>query len=114
MMFVGHRMDEIYRIADRIAVLRDGHLVGTELAFELTHARCNSWWAARLISSIRTTTPKLAKSCSASSLETVKFSSTRLSFGLRSACETCSRWTCVSTRWTERSEGAQTAGDTFA
>ena len=30
MMFVGHRMDEIFRIADRIAVLRDGRLVGDE------------------------------------------------------------------------------------
>ena len=28
MMFVGHRMDEIYRVADRIAVLRDGRLIG--------------------------------------------------------------------------------------
>ncbi|MEJ6782177.1 ATP-binding cassette domain-containing protein [Aminobacter sp. Piv2-1] len=27
MMFVGHRMDEIFRIADRIAVLRDGRLI---------------------------------------------------------------------------------------
>jgi rhamnose transport system ATP-binding protein len=39
MMFVGHRMDEIYRVADRIAVLRDGRQVGTELASELTHER---------------------------------------------------------------------------
>jgi len=39
MMFVGHRMDEIYRVADRIAVLRDGRLVGTELASELTRER---------------------------------------------------------------------------
>ncbi len=29
MMFVGHRMEEIYRVADRITVLRDGALVGT-------------------------------------------------------------------------------------
>ena len=36
MMFVGHRMDEIYRVADRIAVLRDGRLVGTERAEDLT------------------------------------------------------------------------------
>ncbi|MGA8654581.1 MAG: ATP-binding cassette domain-containing protein, partial [Chthoniobacterales bacterium] len=28
MMFVSHRMEEIYRIADRVAVLRDGRLVG--------------------------------------------------------------------------------------
>ncbi|WP_199751826.1 MULTISPECIES: ATP-binding cassette domain-containing protein [unclassified Asaia] len=28
MMFVGHRMEEVYRIADRIVVLRDGHQVG--------------------------------------------------------------------------------------
>ena len=28
MMFVGHRMEEIYRVADRIAVLRDGRLIG--------------------------------------------------------------------------------------
>ena len=30
MMFVGHRMDEIFRISDRIAVLRDGALIGVE------------------------------------------------------------------------------------
>lgn len=35
MMFVGHRMEEIYRIADRIAVLRDGHLIGVKRAAEL-------------------------------------------------------------------------------
>ena len=29
MMFVGHRMEEIYRVADRITVLRDGRLIGT-------------------------------------------------------------------------------------
>lgn len=30
MMFVGHRMDEIYDIADRVAVLRDGRVVANE------------------------------------------------------------------------------------
>jgi ribose transport system ATP-binding protein/rhamnose transport system ATP-binding protein len=39
MMFVGHRMDEIFHVADRIAVLRDGRLVGTEVAAELTRER---------------------------------------------------------------------------
>ena len=35
MMFVGHRMDEIYRISDRIAVLRDGALIGVERTADL-------------------------------------------------------------------------------
>ena len=38
MMFVGHRMDEIFRIADRIAVLRDGRLVGVKPRAELGRA----------------------------------------------------------------------------
>ena len=28
MIYVSHRLDEIFRIADRVAVLRDGRLVG--------------------------------------------------------------------------------------
>ncbi len=39
MMFVGHRMDEIFRIADRIAVLRDGQMVGVEPASSLSRER---------------------------------------------------------------------------
>jgi ABC-type sugar transport system ATPase subunit/ribose/xylose/arabinose/galactoside ABC-type transport system permease subunit len=39
MMFVGHRMEEIYRIADRIAVLRDGRLIAVERAAELDRDR---------------------------------------------------------------------------
>lgn len=39
MMFVGHRMDEIYRVSDRITVLRDGRLVGTERTAELSRER---------------------------------------------------------------------------
>ena len=39
MMFVGHRMDEIFRISDRVAVLRDGQLVATETTASLTKDR---------------------------------------------------------------------------
>ncbi len=39
MLFVGHRMEEIYRVADRIAVLRDGVMVAGGLASEMPHDR---------------------------------------------------------------------------
>lgn len=49
MMFVGHRMDEIYRVADRIAVLRDGRHVGTEPAAELTRERAVQMMVGRAL-----------------------------------------------------------------
>jgi ribose transport system ATP-binding protein/rhamnose transport system ATP-binding protein len=52
MMFVSHRMDEIYRVADRIAVLRDGHLVGVESAGSLDRDRAVSLMIGRSLSSI--------------------------------------------------------------
>jgi ABC-type sugar transport system ATPase subunit/ribose/xylose/arabinose/galactoside ABC-type transport system permease subunit len=39
MMFVGHRMEEIYRVADRVAVLRDGRLVATAPTAEMPRER---------------------------------------------------------------------------
>ena len=44
MMFVSHRMDEIYRIADRIAVLRDGRLVAVTPADQMPRN-----WAVQLM-----------------------------------------------------------------
>ena len=38
MMFVGHRLEEIFRISDRVTVLRDGRLVGSERTAALDKA----------------------------------------------------------------------------
>jgi ABC-type sugar transport system ATPase subunit len=46
-LFISHKMEEIYRIADRIAVLRDGQLVGTRPAAELGRGELVRWMAGR-------------------------------------------------------------------
>ncbi|HSD27187.1 MAG TPA: sugar ABC transporter ATP-binding protein [Vicinamibacteria bacterium] len=46
-LFISHKMEEIYRIADRIAVLRDGLLVGTRPALELGRDQIVEWMAGR-------------------------------------------------------------------
>jgi ribose transport system ATP-binding protein/rhamnose transport system ATP-binding protein len=52
MMFVGHRMEEIFRIADRIAVLRDGHLIGVERASNLDRDHAVQMMIGRSLSAI--------------------------------------------------------------
>lgn len=52
MMFVGHRMDEIYRVADRIAVLRDGHVVAVEDAADLGRDRAVQLMIGRALSAV--------------------------------------------------------------
>jgi ribose transport system ATP-binding protein/rhamnose transport system ATP-binding protein len=52
MLFVGHRMEEIYRLADRIAVLRDGKLIATEPAHLLTQQRAVSLMVGRTLSTL--------------------------------------------------------------
>ncbi|MCV0425066.1 MAG: ATP-binding cassette domain-containing protein [Roseibium sp.] len=46
-IFVGHRMDEIFEISDRIAVLRDGELVGLDTAQNITRAQAINLMAGR-------------------------------------------------------------------
>jgi ABC-type sugar transport system ATPase subunit len=48
-LFISHKMEEIYRIADRIAVLRDGKLVGTRPAPELARAELVEWMAGHVV-----------------------------------------------------------------
>jgi rhamnose transport system ATP-binding protein len=52
MMFVSHRMDEIYRIADRVAVLRDGRHVATEPVAALSLERAVHLMVGRTLESL--------------------------------------------------------------
>ena len=52
MMFVGHRMDEIFTISDRIAVLRDGVLIGVESRDSLSRDRAVQMMVGRELSAL--------------------------------------------------------------
>jgi rhamnose transport system ATP-binding protein len=52
MMFVGHRMDEIFTISDRIAVLRDGVLLGVESRDSLSRDRAVQMMVGRELSAL--------------------------------------------------------------
>jgi ribose transport system ATP-binding protein len=49
-IYITHRMEEIYRIGDRITVLRDGRLVGTGPATEINESKLICWMAGREVS----------------------------------------------------------------
>jgi len=46
-VYITHKMEEIYRIADRITVLRDGKYVGTARAADLRQAELVKWMVGR-------------------------------------------------------------------
>jgi ABC-type sugar transport system ATPase subunit len=46
-VFISHKLDEIYRVADRITVLRDGRRVGTAVARDLPRADLIRWMVGR-------------------------------------------------------------------
>jgi len=48
-VYITHKMEEIYRIGDRITVLRDGRLVGTKPISELPAPRLIEWMVGREI-----------------------------------------------------------------
>ncbi len=52
MMFVGHRMDEIFRVADRIAVLRDGRMIGVRPKAELSRGAAIAMMVGREMSDL--------------------------------------------------------------
>ena len=52
MMFVSHRMGKIFRIADRIAVLRDGRLIGVHPKAELGRAAAIAMMVGREVTDL--------------------------------------------------------------
>jgi ribose transport system ATP-binding protein len=46
-VYITHRLEEIHRLADRITVLRDGKLVGSALASELSEKKLIHWMVGR-------------------------------------------------------------------
>lgn len=52
MIYISHRMGEVFDLADRISVLRDGMLVATENAQTFTHQKVVSLMVGREISSM--------------------------------------------------------------
>ncbi len=49
-IYITHKMEEIYRVADRITVLRDGRVVGTAEAHDLSGTELVRWMVGREIS----------------------------------------------------------------
>ncbi len=51
-IYISHKMDEIFRIADRISVMRDGKMIGTEDSCRLDSARLINMMVGRDVSSL--------------------------------------------------------------
>ena len=65
-VYITHRMEEIYRLADRITVLRDGSLVGTATPDALPPADLVKWMVGREVaerSGARTVSGPIVTSC---------------------------------------------------
>src|ERR687885_1980674 len=52
MIYISHKLDEVFRISDRITVLRDGRTVGTEPTSSLTEARVIALMVGREVTDI--------------------------------------------------------------
>jgi ribose transport system ATP-binding protein len=69
-LYITHRMEEIYRIGDRITVLRDGRWVGTAMASGLADAELIRWMIGR---ELATQYPNPGTKCGAERLRVEHF-----------------------------------------
>jgi len=51
-VFISHRLEEVARVADRVSVLRDGRLVGTRPASELSRDEIVRWMVGRSVAAV--------------------------------------------------------------
>src|SRR6185436_11635417 len=54
MLYISHRLDEIFRISDRVSVLKDGRSQGTFVASEITKEQLITKMVGREIKALRT------------------------------------------------------------
>ena len=52
MLYISHRLDEIFQIADRVTVIRDGEFVNTEEVRNVTRDQLVSWMVGRTLSNL--------------------------------------------------------------
>ena len=56
-MYVSHKLDEIYAIADRVTVFRDGEHIATEAVANTTHSDLVTWMVGREVKDLYPRTP---------------------------------------------------------
>lgn len=56
-VFISHKLDEVFRLSDRVTVLRDGEHIGTEVTSNLTNSQLIHMMVGRDIESLFTKTP---------------------------------------------------------
>lgn len=56
-MYVSHKLDEIYAIADRVTVFRDGEHIATEAVSRTTHSDLVTWMVGREVKDLYPRTP---------------------------------------------------------
>ena len=59
LIYISHKMDEVFRLADRIAVLRDGRMVRTENRSAASPQQVTGWMVGRDISNAHAYTPRI-------------------------------------------------------
>src|SRR5262245_35596158 len=79
-VYISHRMQEIYAIADRITVLRDGKSIGTARPADLPEPKLVQWMIGR-DAPLRASAPSSARD--AIRLEVRRFGASELSFRVR-------------------------------